>query len=483
MSLSLPNLAFDNHYARLSDRLHTRQNPTPVAAPSLFAFNDDLGKQLGINRQELGDEVLGAIFSGNTLLPGAEPLASAYAGHQFGHFAGTLGDGRAVLLGEIAKPNGEHFEVQLKGSGRTPYSRGGDGRAWVGPVIREYLISNAMPRYGVASTQALAAVTTGEQVLREEGPVPGAVLTRVARSHVRVGTFEYLAMKRDENSARELVDHLVEHHYLSLIDSENRAVALLNAVIESQAELIASWQCLGFIHGVMNTDNASLVGETIDYGPCAFMDEFNQAKVFSSIDRQGRYAYQNQPRIAHWNMAMLAQVLLPLMSSDEQTAIEFAQTAVNRFPQCYASAYVSRMRDKFGLFNSTDTNDIELMDEFLELMQADSVDFTLSFRALSQDDAKPVLDLFTNKTSISDWYSRWQKRVNGSHDSARMQLINPAVIPRNHWIEATIQSALHGDWDLFNELEQALKSPFTEHPMFSTPPDVEQRIQATFCGT
>jgi len=208
MSLSLPNLAFDNHYARLSDRLHTRQNPTPVAAPSLFAFNDELGKQLGINRQELGDEVLGAIFSGNTLLPGAEPLASAYAGHQFGHFAGTLGDGRAVLLGEIAKPNGEHFEVQLKGSGRTPYSRGGDGRAWVGPVIREYLISNAMPRYGVASTQALAAVTTGEQVLREEGPVPGAVLTRVARSHVRVGTFEYLAMKRDENSARELVDHI-----------------------------------------------------------------------------------------------------------------------------------------------------------------------------------------------------------------------------------------------------------------------------------
>lgn len=483
MTLSLPHLSFDNHYARLTERLYSRQNPTPVAAPSLVAFNDALGQQLGIDREKLGDELLSAIFSGNEVLPGSEPLASAYAGHQFGHFAGTLGDGRAVLLGEITNPQGEHFEVQLKGSGRTPYSRGGDGRAWVGPVIREYLMSNAMPRYGVASTQALAAVTTGEQVLREQGPVPGAVLTRVARSHVRVGTFEYLASQRDEDGARELIDHLIEHHYPHLIDAENRAVALLNAVIEAQADLIASWQCIGFIHGVMNTDNASLVGETIDYGPCAFMDEFDRAKVFSSIDRQGRYAYQNQPRIGHWNMAALAQAILPLFSSNEEEAISFAQTAVDRFPQCYASAYVSRMRKKYGLANSSDERDIDLMDEYLELMQADSVDFTLSFRALSQTNNESLIDLYTDKAAISDWHARWQKRVGGSHDSEQLQLVNPAVIPRNHWVEATIESAMNDDWDLFNRFEKALATPFVEDSTFSTPPEIGQRVQATFCGT
>ena len=483
MSLSLPSLAFDNHYARLSERLYTRQNPIPVAAPALVAFNDVLGLQLGIDRNEVTDEILSAIFSGNEVPPGSDPLASAYAGHQFGHFAGTLGDGRAILLGEIATSAGEHFEIQLKGSGRTPYSRGGDGRAWVGPVVREYLISNTMPRYGIASTQALAAVTTGEHVLREHGPVPGAVLTRVARSHVRVGTFEYLALQRDEDSARELVDHLVEHHYPHLIDAENRVVALLNAIIEKQAELIASWQCIGFIHGVMNTDNASLVGETIDYGPCAFMDEFDQTKVFSSIDLQGRYAYQNQPRIGHWNMAMLAQVLLPLLASDEKQAVSFAQTAVDAFPGHYASAYVKKMRSKFGLFDSGEEHDIALMDEFLELMQVDSVDFTLAFRALSQTDKEPLLNLYNDKTSITDWHMRWQKRVNGQHDTEQMQRINPAVIPRNHWIEATIQSALNNDWDLFKEFNKALNNPFKEHSTFSTPPEIEQRVQATFCGT
>ena len=483
MSLSLPQLSFDNHYARLSERLYTRQHPTPVAAPKLFVFNEILGKTLGLDRAKLGDEVLAAIFSGNEILPGSQPLASAYAGHQFGHFAGTLGDGRAIMLGEISTSRGEHYEVQLKGSGRTPYSRGGDGRAWLGPVIREYLISNAMPRYGVASTQALAAVTTGEQVLREYGPVPGAVLTRVARSHARVGTFEYLAMKKDEDGARELVDHLIEHHYPTLIDAENRSIALLNAVIDKQANLIASWQSIGFIHGVMNTDNASLVGETIDYGPCAFMDEFDRAKVFSSIDRQGRYAYQNQPRIGHWNMAMLAQTLLPLMSSDETRAIALAQSAVDRFPGVYAAAYVHKMKDKFSLIDSDDEHDIELMDEFLEIMQAHSVDFTLAFRALSQTDDEALMGLYEDKTSITDWYTRWQMRVNHSHDAKRMQQINPAVIPRNHWVEATIQSALNGEWDLFNEFDSALSKPFVDNSTFSTAPKIEQRVQATFCGT
>jgi len=340
-----------------------------------------------------------------------------------------------------------------------------------------------MVHYGIPSTIALAIVATGDFVLREEGPLPGAVLTRVAKSHIRVGTFEYLAAKRDANTMRTLVDHLVEHHYPELIEHDNRALALLQAVIKKQAVLIAKWQSLGFIHGVMNTDNASMVGDTIDYGPCAFMDEFDRAKVFSSIDVQGRYAYQNQPGIGHWNMAMFAQAILPLLSDDESQAIAFAQAAVDEFPKQYMQAYIGNMREKFGLFDEIQDNDTTLMENFLDLAQTHSIDFTLGFRALSEPTSDSLLKLFDDKAGILSWYEQWSERLEGKHDWGRMQRVNPAIIPRNHWVEATIQAAVDGDWTLFHEFENALQSPFTENAKFSQPPAANERVQATFCGT
>lgn len=486
MSPQPVHLPFDNRFGQLPERLYTRLNPTPVEDPQLFAFNEPLGRELGLQRTESNAPELAQIFSGNTVLPTSDPMATAYAGHQFGHWSGTLGDGRAILLGDVATSTGDHLEVQLKGSGRTPYSRGGDGRSWLGPVIREYLISNAMPQYGVATTRALAAVTTGEFVLRETGPLPGAILTRVATSHTRVGHFEYLASQQDADGVQALIDHLITYHYPHLQNDENKPLALLNAVIERQAALIASWQALGFIHGVMNTDNASLVGETIDYGPCAFMDEFNQRKVFSSIDRQGRYAYENQPRIGHWNMAMLAQSLLPMLSADESASLTMAQAAVDRFPALYADAYAQRMRDKLGLFDASLETSIELTEKLLALMQADAVDYTVAFRTLSDSNQDGFIALFNDTSAISDWVSHWLSNVNSLEnglDVERMQLVNPAVIPRNHWVEAVIQAAVQNNWDLFYEFENALSQPFTHHDKFSSAPAVDERVTATFCGT
>lgn len=483
MAPTLPELAFENRFAQLPEALYIRHQPAPVSAPELMAFNAPLGQRLGLDRQSVGDDVLKILLSGNATPPGSEPLAAAYAGHQFGQWSGVLGDGRAVLLGELNASDGQHWDIQLKGSGPTPFSRGGDGRAWLGPVIREYILSNAMVHYGIPSTIALAIVATGDFVLREEGPLPGAVLTRVAKSHIRVGTFEYLAAKRDANTMRTLVDHLVEHHYPELIEHDNRALALLQAVIKKQAVLIAKWQSLGFIHGVMNTDNASMVGDTIDYGPCAFMDEFDRAKVFSSIDVQGRYAYQNQPGIGHWNMAMFAQAILPLLSDDESQAIAFAQAAVDEFPKQYMQAYIGNMREKFGLFDEIQDNDTTLMENFLDLAQTHSIDFTLGFRALSEPTSDSLLKLFDDKAGILSWYEQWSERLEGKHDWGRMQRVNPAIIPRNHWVEATIQAAVDGDWTLFHEFENALQSPFTENAKFSQPPAANERVQATFCGT
>lgn len=486
MSPQPVHLPFDNRFGQLPERLYTRLNPTPVKEPSLFAFNQALGAELGLQRTDENEAELAQIFSGNTVLANSDPMATAYAGHQFGHWSGTLGDGRAILLGDVETSSNQHLEVQLKGSGRTPYSRGGDGRSWLGPVIREYLISNTMPHYGVNSTRALAAVTTGEFVLRENGPLPGAILTRVASSHTRVGHFEYLASQQDAAGVEALINHLITYHYPDLQNDEHKPLALLNAVIERQATLIASWQALGFIHGVMNTDNASLVGETIDYGPCAFMDEFNQRKVFSSIDRQGRYAFENQPRVGHWNMAMLAQSLLPMLSADESESLAMAQAAVDRFPTLYAEAYAMRMKDKLGLFNASAEVAIELTEKLLLLMQADAVDYTIAFRALSDSNQDSFIDLFDDAVAITDWVSDWRAEVNQSEDELdvnRMQSVNPAVIPRNHWVEAVIQAAVHGDWTLFDEFEHALSQPFTFHPKFSLAPAVEERVTATFCGT
>ncbi len=483
MPPSLPELAFDNRFAQLPEALYIRHQPAPVSAPELMAFNAPLGHQLGLDRELLGDDVLKTWLSGNALAKGSEPLAAAYAGHQFGQWSGTLGDGRAVLLGEINASDGQHWDIQLKGSGPTPFSRGGDGRAWLGPVIREYLLSNAMVHYGVPSTLGLAIVTTGDYVLREQGPLPGAVLTRVAKSHIRVGTFEYLAAKRDADSMKALIDHLVDYHYPELQQAENKTLSLLNAVIEKQAALIAKWQSLGFIHGVMNTDNASLVGDTIDYGPCAFMDEFDRNKVFSSIDQQGRYAYNNQPGMGHWNMAMLAQAVLPLLSDDETQAISFAQAAIDNFPKHYMSAYISNMREKFGLIDKVQDDDMTLMEDFLDLMHADSADFTLCFRALGNEQSDSLFDLFNDKEGITSWFARWAERLEESPNLEKMNQVNPAVIPRNHWVEATIQSAVNGDWTLFGEFEEALRSPYSANAKFSQPPAPENRVQATFCGT
>jgi len=451
MSHSLDQLALESTYLQLPESLYTRLDPTPVDTPSLLSFNDALGTNLGIDRQAINDQDLAEVFAGNRVLANSQPLAAAYAGHQFGNWAGTLGDGRAILLGDLKAQDGGRYEIQLKGAGRTPYSRGGDGRAWLGPVIREYLISNVMPLYSVPSTLALAAVATGEHVLRENGPLPGAVLTRVAKSFVRVGTFEYMAATRDFEAMTAVVDHMIEHHYPDIADADNRALAFLNAVIERQADLIARWQSLGFIHGVMNTDNASLVGETIDYGPCAFMDEFNAAKVFSSIDRQGRYAYQNQPRIGHWNMAMLAQAILPILDTDEEQATKLAQAAVDRFPSLYATRYTTRMAEKIGYTNLDAATTMPMVERLLDLMQQDEVDFTNGFRALSQEDPEKFLALFRSNEAITQWH--------------------------------TVEAAVRNDWSLFTDLESALKTPFTENPRFAQAPIPSERVTATFCGT
>jgi len=484
----LDKLSFDNRFRQLPERFFALQNPTAVAAPVLMAFNAPLGQTLGIDRANCTDAELAETFSGNRLLPGSEPLSAAYAGHQFGHWAGTLGDGRAILLGEITSTSGERWDVQLKGSGRTPFSRGGDGRAWLGPVIREYLVSNTMPLLNIPSTTALAVVATGEHVWREQGPLPGAILTRIARSHVRVGSFQYLAANKDTDGLRLLVNHMIEHHYPSLVNAQNKPLALLSAVIERQADLIARWQAHGFIHGVMNTDNASIVGDTIDYGPCAFMDEFDNAKVFSSIDQHGRYAYQNQPSIGHWNMSMLAQSLLPILhleaeKENDDEAIALAQAALDRFPALFAECYRQHMLAKLGLFDNTSGEDLVFIEQLLALMQADHIDFTVCFRALSDPSSARFLALFKSEPAALDWYSRWQERLGGQHDAARMQATNPGIIPRNHWIEATIQAALQNDWSLFERFAQALEQPFQEHPEFSVPPQAQERVQATFCGT
>jgi len=488
MSHSLDQLALESTYLQLPESLYTRLDPTPVDTPSLLSFNDALGTNLGIDRQAINDQDLAEVFAGNRVLANSQPLAAAYAGHQFGNWAGTLGDGRAILLGDLKAQDGGRYEIQLKGAGRTPYSRGGDGRAWLGPVIREYLISNVMPLYSVPSTLALAAVATGEHVLRENGPLPGAVLTRVAKSFVRVGTFEYMAATRDFEAMTAVVDHMIEHHYPDIADADNRALAFLNAVIERQADLIARWQSLGFIHGVtffwaIKVSTVSVVGETIDYGPCAFMDEFNAAKVFSSIDRQGRYAYQNQPRIGHWNMAMLAQAILPILDTDEEQATKLAQAAVDRFPSLYATRYTTRMAEKIGYTNLDAATTMPMVERLLDLMQQDEVDFTNGFRALSQEDPEKFLALFRSNEAITQWHTDWKSSLSDGPDTQAMQAINPSIIPRNHQIEACIEAAVRNDWSLFTDLESALKTPFTENPRFAQAPIPSERVTATFCGT
>jgi uncharacterized protein YdiU (UPF0061 family) len=485
---------FHNTYAQLPDRFYARVAPTPVAAPRLIRLNDALARELGLDPDWLaGPQGLEAL-AGLRVPDAAEPIAMAYAGHQFGHFVPQLGDGRAILLGEVVDRNGVRRDLQLKGAGLTPFSRRGDGRAALGPVLREYIVSEAMAALKVPTTRSLAAVATGEAVVRET-LLPGAVLTRVAASHIRVGTFQFFAARDDIEGLRLLADHVIARHYREAAKAERPYRALLEQVTRRQAELIAQWLLIGFIHGVMNTDNMSIAGETIDYGPCAFMDTYDPAAVFSSIDRHGRYAYANQPRIATWNLARLAETLLPLLADDEKQAIALAEEVLGGFAPAFEAAFLAGMRNKLGLAGAA-PEDVNLGNDFLKLLAANEVDFTLAFRRLADaagDPAAeaPVKSLFAGGEGYEAWAAQWRARLaqealDVAGRRAMMRAANPAFIPRNHRIEAVIAAAVEDDFAPFEELLSVLAKPFDdqpEHADYMNPPQPHERVCQTFCGT
>ena len=481
------HIPFDNSYSRLPDRFYARLDPTPVAAPALVRVNVALAEQMGIDPDALASPDGVAVLAGNRVPPGAEPIALAYAGHQFGHFVPKLGDGRANLLGEVVGPDGVRRDMQLKGSGRTPFSRSADGRAALGPVLREYLISEAMAALGVPTTRTLAAVTTGEAVWREKR-LPGAVLTRVAASHIRVGTFQYFAARGDADGVRLLADHAIARHYPESMTAENPYRAFLDAVITRQAELVARWLLIGFIHGVMNTDNCAISGETIDYGPCAFMDAYHPATVFSSIDQQGRYAYGNQPRVALWNLARLAECLLPLLGDNE----DVAKDALSAFAPRFQAAYFAGLRRKIGLLTRKEGDD-NLTQDLLKLMAEDGADFTLTFRKLcdaaegAAGDAD-VRSLFKDVGAYDAWAQRWRVRLGQETEPAKvMRTVNPAFIPRNHLVEAALAAAVErADFQPFEDLLGVLSRPYHDDlalTRYAAPPRDEERVLQTFCGT
>jgi uncharacterized protein YdiU (UPF0061 family) len=464
---------FDNSYARLPAGLFTRTRPVPVTAPQLIAINAPLAEDLGLDPAVLRSTGA-AIFAGNEVPPGADPIAQAYAGHQFGHFT-NLGDGRAILLGEQLTPDGRRFDIQLKGSGRTPYSRNGDGRAALGPMLREFLVSEGMHALGIPTSRSLAVAATGEAVLRERA-LPGAVLTRVAASHIRVGTFEYAAAVGDPALLAALLDHSVARHYPEITEPGDKAAVFLEAVVERQAELIAKWMLVGFVHGVMNTDNMAVSGETIDYGPCAFLDAYDPATTFSSIDRDGRYAYANQPGIAHWNLARLAESLLPLMQGEEPTALDTARGVLATFPERFRRHYLAGARAKLGLATE-EPGDADLFAAVLAWMHETRADFTATFAEL------PSLS--------SPWHAQWQARLAREPDdpaeiAARLRRANPLVIPRNHRVEEALAAAEAGDLGPFERLLAALRTPYADTPEtapYRSGPPSGCGPYRTFCGT
>jgi uncharacterized protein YdiU (UPF0061 family) len=487
--------AFDCAYARLPDRFFARVAPTPVAAPRLIRVNAPLAAELGIDADWLASAEGVAVLAGNRIPDSATPIATAYAGHQFGGFVPQLGDGRAILLGEVVDRGGTRRDVQLKGAGRTPFSRGGDGRAALGPVLREYLVSEAMQALGIPTTRALAAVTTGERVIRET-MLPGAVLARVASSHIRVGTFQFFASRGDVEGVRTLADHVIARHYPDAAEAERPYRALLDAVIRAQAELIARWLLVGFIHGVMNTDNTSVAGETIDYGPCAFLDEYDPQAVFSAIDHGGRYAYANQPAIAQWNLTRLAECLLPLLGDDTDAAAADAVEALEGFAPAFERAYHGGLRRKLGLSTERE-GDAALAEDLLLAMAANGADFTLTFRGLSEAAAgeegdAAVRSLFANPGAYDAWVPRWRQRLRDEPGDAAacraaMLAVNPAFIPRNHRVEAVIRAAVdRDDFAPFEELLTVLAKPYDDQPAFARymePPAAQERVLQTFCGT
>jgi serine/tyrosine/threonine adenylyltransferase len=486
---------FQNTYALLPDGFFARVAPTPVASPRLVKLNRPLAIRLGLDPDVLDSPEGAEILAGKRVPNGAEPIAMAYAGHQFGHFVPQLGDGRAILLGEVVDVDGIRRDIQLKGSGPTPFSRRGDGRAALGPVLREYIVSEAMAALGIPTTRSLAAVVTGESVIRETA-LPGAVLTRIASSHIRVGTFQYFAARGDIEGVRRLADHVIARHYPEMAGAERPYHALLAGVTARQADLVARWLLVGFIHGVMNTDNTSISGETIDYGPCAFMDSYDPAAVFSSIDEQGRYAYANQPRIALWNLTRLAECLLPLFCDDKDQAIEQAQAILGEFAPRFAGAYRAGLRQKTGLLTEHE-GDEALVQDLLDAMAKNRADFTLTFRRLGEavldsSGDRRVRQLFADPAAYDEWALRWHERIDAEPSapearSRAMLAVNPAFIPRNHRIEAVIQAAVnHDDFAPFEELLTVLSKPYEDQPAFSDyaqPPEPHQRVLQTFCGT
>jgi len=489
---------FENTYARLPERFYSRQDPTPVAAPSLIKVNIELARSLGLDPEVLASPQGVEVLAGNCVAAGSEPLAMAYAGHQFGSFVPQLGDGRTNLLGEVIGRDGVRYDIQLKGSGPTAFSRRGDGRAALGPVLREYIVSEAMESLGVPTTRALAAVTTGERVFRETF-MPGAVLTRVAASHLRVGTFQYFAARGDTEGTRRLADYAIARHYPEAAQAQRPYRALLDSVIARQANLIAQWMLLGFIHGVMNTDNTSISGETIDYGPCAFMEAYDPAAVFSYIDHHGRYSYGNQPGIALWNLTRLAEALLPVLEQEtgsQEAALASAHEALAAFAPQYEAAHHRGLRRKLGLLTECD-GDLALAQDLFERMAANRADFTLTFRRLCDAASGPegnagVRALFTDSGAYDSWSIGWRQRleqepISETDRAAMMRKANPAFIPRNHLVEAVINAAVERqDFQPFEELLDVVSRPYDERPgleRYATPALPEEYVSHTFCGT
>jgi uncharacterized protein YdiU (UPF0061 family) len=482
---------FDNTYARLPEAFYARVAPAQIPKPELIKWNSELAGQLGAQDKDYSDTQLARIFSGQSLIPDSEPIAMAYAGHQFGNFVPRLGDGRALLLGEVVDPFGGRHDIQLKGSGRTPFSRSGDGKAPLGPVLREYIVSEALHHLGMSTTRSLAAVKTGEAVHREKA-LPGAILTRVASSHIRVGTFEYFASQQDLDNLRRLTDYSIQRHYPEIQNDSKAYLHFFRKVGQAQVELVTGWMALGFIHGVMNTDNMSIAGESIDFGPCAFMDQFRFDQVFSSIDQFGRYSYSNQAQITLWNLSRLGSCLLLLNQDASKDGTKDWNQELEAFHALFEHRHSAKMLEKLGVFDGEQAGDRDLIQKWLRYLEAENLDYTLSFRALALLlDQDSSVNSFKRTETFQDFYQLWQKRIHQQGLEAeaiqnRMNRVNPVFIPRNHKIEEVIEAGLQDDFSLFHQMNQVLQRPYEEQKEFSSyqsAPSPGQTVQATFCGT
>ena len=477
---------FDNTYSRLPKVMSSQLNPIPVKNPKLTIFNHGFSKELGLDFSSLNNNQIASIFSGNLLPKESKCIAQAYAGHQFGYFT-MLGDGRAILIGEHLSKNNKRFDIQFKGSGKTPYSRNGDGRAALGPMLREYIVSEAMHSLGIPTTRSLAVVKTGENVIRET-PLPGAILTRVAASHIRVGTFQYVTATEDEKNLKTLFDYTIDRHYPKIKDSKTPAIDLLKIVMEKQIKLVVDWMRVGFIHGVMNTDNMAISGETIDYGPCAFMDAYDPETVFSSIDHNGRYAYFNQPGITKWNLARFAETLLPLIDKNKDKAIKIVTEIINNFGEIYKKNWLEMMRKKLGLIGEKN-NDEKLINDLLSLLHEQKADYTNTFCSLMNEDVQND-KIFNNKEFI-DWHQKWKeclaKNNNSTEESLKlMRSVNPIVIPRNHKVEEVLEAANKDDLNPFHDFLKVLEKPYEnqiKNNNYQSPAPPSEKKYQTFCGT